>query len=179
MLHIQTEEAVAYKPTLARPLAKNPHYGVGEGRCSGCEQSIVRRSCGRTTSSRWAARYILLYIPLRFVAVRLCCLADTILSTRPSTLGIWVRSRRSLGVERAARAEAARVDGRCWGGSMLTMLSTSTAAVYIYSVYVVHIRYHVRGTWYLVQGTDRRSLYSGVCGMWSLVFCGLRIIRKK
>ena len=71
------------------------------------------------------------------------------------------------------------LDGRCWGGSMLTMLSTSTAAVYIYSVYVVHIRYHVRGTWYLVQGTDRRSLYSGVCGMWSLVFCGLRIIRKK
>ena len=46
---------------LARPLTRNPHYGVGEGRCGGCEASIVRRkSCGRTTSSRWAARYILL-----------------------------------------------------------------------------------------------------------------------
>ena len=62
MLQIQTEEAVAYKPTLARPLARNPHYGVEEGRCGGCEPSIVRRrSCGRTTSSRWAARYILLH----------------------------------------------------------------------------------------------------------------------
>ena len=58
MLHIQTEETVAYKPTLARPLGRNSHYGVGEGRCDGCEPSIVRRrSCGRTTSSRWAARY--------------------------------------------------------------------------------------------------------------------------
>ena len=49
----------------------------------------------------------------------------------PSTFGIWVRSRRSLDVERAARAEAARADGRCWSGSILTLPGTSTAAVYV------------------------------------------------
>ena len=32
LLHIQTE-AVAYKPTLARPSARNSHYGIGDGRC--------------------------------------------------------------------------------------------------------------------------------------------------
>ena len=32
LLYIQTEEAVARKPTLARPSVRNSHYGIGEGR---------------------------------------------------------------------------------------------------------------------------------------------------
>ena len=77
------------------------------------------------TSSRWAARYILLYTSKYTTAF--CCCEAVLLSRHdsldsPSTLGIWVRSRRSLGVERAAREEAARADGRCWGGSMLSLL---------------------------------------------------------
>ena len=32
-------EAVAYKPTLARPAAKNSQCGIGGGRCGGCEPS--------------------------------------------------------------------------------------------------------------------------------------------
>ena len=36
LLHAQTE-AAAYKPTLARPSARNSHYGIGGGRCGGCE----------------------------------------------------------------------------------------------------------------------------------------------
>ena len=35
LLRAQTE-AVAYKPTLARPLARNSLYGIGGGRCGGC-----------------------------------------------------------------------------------------------------------------------------------------------
>ena len=38
LLHAHTE-AVAYKPTLARPSARNSHYGIGGGRCGGCEPS--------------------------------------------------------------------------------------------------------------------------------------------
>ena len=38
LLHAQTE-AVAYKPTLARPSARNYFYGIGGGRCGGCEPS--------------------------------------------------------------------------------------------------------------------------------------------
>ena len=36
LLHTQAE-AVAYKPTLVRP--RNSHYGIGCGRCGGCEPS--------------------------------------------------------------------------------------------------------------------------------------------
>ena len=32
-------EAVAYKPTLARPLDRDPHDGIGDGRCGGREPS--------------------------------------------------------------------------------------------------------------------------------------------
>ena len=35
LLRAQTE-AVAYKPTLARPSARNSRYGIGGGRCSEC-----------------------------------------------------------------------------------------------------------------------------------------------
>ena len=35
LLRTQTE-AVAYKPTLARPSARNSRYGIGGGRCGGC-----------------------------------------------------------------------------------------------------------------------------------------------
>ena len=108
---------------------------------------------------------VLLCIPLLFVAVRLCVAKPHASLDLPSTLGIWVRSRRSLGVKRAARAEAARADGRCWGGSMLTLLWTSTAAAYI-----AGIMHQVPGTWYRV--------YTDVVYMRSLVFCGLRIIDK-
>ena len=38
LLRTQTE-AVAYKPTLARPSARNSQYGIGGGRCGGCEPS--------------------------------------------------------------------------------------------------------------------------------------------
>ena len=89
---------------------------------------VSHRSSGGVVGERRAlagqlVMYSFLYIPLRFVAVRLGVLLsrhDSLDS--PSTLGIWVRSRRSLGVERAAHAEAARADGRCWGSSMLTLL---------------------------------------------------------
>ena len=39
LLYVTQTEAVAYKPTLARPSASNYHYGIGEGRCGGCEPS--------------------------------------------------------------------------------------------------------------------------------------------
>ena len=35
LLRAQTE-AVAYKPTLARPSARNSRYGIGGGQCGGC-----------------------------------------------------------------------------------------------------------------------------------------------
>ena len=94
MLHIQTEAAVAYKPTLARPLARNPHYGVREGRCGGCEPSIVRSWANDELSLGSS-----LYTPIYTTAV--CCCEAVLLSRHdsldsPSTLGIWVRSRRLL-----------------------------------------------------------------------------------
>ena len=123
--YAETERAVACKPTLAQPLAGNIHCGVGEGRCRGCEPSVIgRRSCRRTTSSRWAARFVL------YSYVYHCCLLPSacVLLGRhdsldsPTTLGIWVRSRRSLGAEGATRAEAAHAEGQCWGGPMQTLL---------------------------------------------------------
>ena len=70
-----------------------------------------------------------LYTPTskHIYSTAVCCCEAVLLSRHdsldsPSTLGIWLRSGRTLGVERAARAEAARADGRCWGGSTLPLL---------------------------------------------------------
>ena len=83
------------------------------------------RAIDREEEELWANDELLLgsslYSPM-YTAAFCCCEAAHDSLDSPSTLGIWVRSRRSLGVERAARAEAARADGRCWGGSMLTLL---------------------------------------------------------
>ena len=43
------------QPHSRPPLSQEP--SLWEGRCGGCEPWI-KRSCGRTTISRWAARYI-------------------------------------------------------------------------------------------------------------------------
>lgn len=105
MLHIQTEEAAAYKPTLTRPSARNSHYGIGERRCRGYDQWIVK-SCGQT-SSHWAARIYSYH----------CCCEPGVLSLNsrhdvldsPSTLGTWVPSPIAWGRNRCARR------GRtCW-----------------------------------------------------------------
>ena len=83
----------------------------------------------------------------------------------PSTLGIWVRSRRSPGVERAARAEAARADGRCWGWLDANFALNEYCCC-------IHIRCHVPG--YLVPGTGYREPdvvytpeYVVSCVLWS------------
>ena len=52
-----------------------------------------------------------IYVSPRFVAVRLCVVKPTRFSRLAENARHLVRSRRSLGVERAARAEAARADG--------------------------------------------------------------------
>ena len=140
-MHIQTKEAVAYKPTLAQPLARNPHYGVGERRCGGCEPPIVRRrSCGRTTSSRWAARYI----PGTPYTVYHCGLMlwGCVLLSRHDSLDSSEHARHLGAVAPLAwgRKSCERRGGTCWwtmlGWLDANLLWTSTAAVYS-----VHIRY--------------------------------------
>ena len=142
-MHIQTKEAVAYKPTLARPLARNPHYGVGEARCGGCEPSIVRRrSCGRTTGSRLVARYMFLYIPQCGFLLCGCVL------NRHDSLDLTCRARSASGCGRAARlgSKELRAQRRLDANVALNEYCCC-----------VHIKYHVPGTWYLVQGADRET----------------------
>ena len=86
---------------------------------------VSHRSSGVVGKRRALARQLLIYSYTYTSAV--CCCEAVLLSRHvfldsPNTLSTWVRSRRSLGVERAARAEVARADGRLWGGSMLALL---------------------------------------------------------
>ena len=127
-MRIQTEEAVAYKPALARPLAGDSHCGVGEGRAP----SIARRKSRRpTASSRWAARRHS-YMPLLFAA-RLCLVPNIVLSKSrhdsldsPSTLGIWVRSPLAWG-----RKDCPRRGDTCW--AMLGWLDATYVQQVMYS----------------------------------------------
>ena len=110
LLYTQTE-AVAYKPTLARPSARNSHYGIGEGRCGGCEPS------SRVVDELWLTAHIPVYLCCR------CCKplslilpnkrADTMLSTRRARSASGC-CRLSLGVETVASASCARRCGICW-----------------------------------------------------------------
>ena len=54
LLHTQTE-AVAYKPILGRPSARKSRYGIGEGRCGGCEP--YRQELSATSGWQLAYRY--------------------------------------------------------------------------------------------------------------------------
>ena len=141
MLLIQTEEAVAYKPTLARSLARNRHYGVGEGRCGGCEPSIVRRrSFGRTTSSRQLVLYSYTwYIQLRFVAVSLCLVQPT----RFSRLAEHARHLGGVAPLARGRKGCARRGGTCWWAMLGWLDANFELNEYCCCV---RIRCHVPGT---------------------------------
>ena len=114
LLHAQTE-AVAHKPTLARPSAWNSHCGIGEGRCSGCEPSSGVTSCRRALA---CSSYIpVLVLMLLWAWVWSCPTREP---TRCSRLAKHARHPGAVAARlgskqrpRAARAEAARA-GRLW-----------------------------------------------------------------
>ena len=92
LLRAQTE-AVAYKPTLARPSARNSRYGIGGGRCGGCVSHRRELSTSLT---------------INIEPTRCSGLAEHALHPGAVTARLESKQR-----PRAARAEAARV-GRWW-----------------------------------------------------------------
>ena len=105
LLRSQTE-AVAYKPTLARPSARKSRYGIGGGRCGGC---VSHRQELSTSPSCCCCCKPEFDPTLRLIEPTRCSrLAEHAL--HPGAIAARLGSKQS---PRAARAEAARV-GRWW-----------------------------------------------------------------